>query len=153
MKNIIVVFGLLLALIAGYNWIAGPRDPVWRVKLSNGSAFTLASTILARGDIRGCGDLRVTSQYPGLFQIEVLCNGQRSHTITYKPSFEVDGNHVEFTWLERAYCIKLPDGKWEQSYLHFREAANSAEALSNKFQTPILIYSAASILSYLQQLF
>ena len=119
MKSFIVV--LLAVGIIGflYGKLFGLRDPEWSVKLSDDTAFTLAATILARADIKGCGNLKIERQYPRSFEINVLCNGSRSHSVTYKPSFEVDGKHVEFTWLEKAYCIKLPDGKWDSAYLDF----------------------------------
>jgi len=125
-----------------YERLFGLRDPEWTVKLSDDAAFTLAATILMRAGIEGCGDLEVRNQYPRFFEIEVLCNGSRSHSIEYKPSFAVDGKHVQFTWLDKAYCVKLPNGEWENAYLDFDKAGKSALELSNSLQAPTKIYAA-----------
>lgn len=72
----------------------------------------------------------------------VLCNGSKSHEICYKPSFKVDNQHIEFSWLERAYCIQNPDGGWESAHIEFDEAVETALALSRKNDLSYKIFAA-----------
>lgn len=110
--------------------------------LSEADAFTMASIILARGDVTGCGDLRIVSQSPGR-AIRVECGTGESikkYRVSYYPDFEIDFRPVSDRSslsglmneerLARIHCVQFPDGTWEKSYLREMDAMRRAEEIS-----------------------
>lgn len=137
-------FLLIVLTVAGiYNWLtSGRREPSLLVALSDQDAFTMASLILARGKVTGCGDLRVLSQFPGR-SIRVECgsgDSSRKYRVSYYPDFEVDYKPVADRGsvsglmneerLARIHCVQFPDGTWEKSYLRETDALRRAQEIS-----------------------
>jgi hypothetical protein len=135
---------LIVLIVAGaYNWFtSGSREPSLYVTLSDDDAFTLASMILARGRVTGCGDLRVVGQSPGR-AIRVECGRDdtvEEYRVTYYPDFEVDFRPVADRGsmsglmneerIARIHCVQYPDGSWEKSYLRETDALRRAEEIS-----------------------
>lgn len=129
------------------------RPAEWSVPLSPDDAFRLSAIILARGDIRGCGQFEVKSQHPRWHEIEVECGSAgntRTHRLEYWPKFTVDGKSVsdsawDDTWLSKAYCVKRPDGAWDMAYIELGDAHDRAQALSAEVGHPIRFYAADSL--------
>lgn len=137
------IFLIVLTIAGIYNWItSGSRKPSLSVNFSDADAFTMASMILARGKVTGCGDLRVISQSPGR-AIRVECGSGESvkeYRISYFPDFEIDFKPVadrnsmsglmNEERLARIHCVRFPDGTWEKSYLREMDAMRRAEKIS-----------------------
>ena len=131
------------------------RDPVWSMELSDKDARSLASTILAQGQVRGCSLFTVTEQHPRLKQITVTCSdgagGRQTHDLRYAPDFSVDGtrtssSRLESMYVSNAYCVKRADGTWDKAYLDPYEAATRAERLSRQDGAGARVYEANSLI-------
>lgn len=131
------------------------RDPVWSMELSDKDARSLASTILAQGQVRGCGLFTVTEQHPRLKQITVTCSdgagGRQTHDLRYAPDFSVDGtrtssSRLESMYVSNAYCVKRADGTWDKAYLDPYEAATRAERISRQDGAGARVYEANSLI-------
>lgn len=134
---------VVVMIAAAYNWVtSGSHEPSLSLNLSDDDAFTLASMILSRGKVSGCGDMRVVGQSPGR-TIQVECrrgDTVRQYRVTYYPDFEVDFEPIadrtsisglmEEERLARIHCVQYPDGSWEKSYLRESDALRRAEEIS-----------------------
>ncbi len=146
---------LFVALLIGgaYNWLtAGSREPDLSVPLADEDAFTLASTILARGKVTGCGDFRVVSQsFGGVIRVECgRGKTAKEHRISYFPDFEVDWEPVadrnsmsgllNEERLARIHCVQLPDGTWDKAYLRESDALRRAEEMSAELKKGATVF-------------
>jgi hypothetical protein len=134
---------VVVAIAGAYSWAtSGSREPSLSLNLSDEDAFTLASMILSRGKVPGCGDLRVVGQSPGK-AIQVECGSGdtfKEYRVSYFPDFEVDFKPVadrtsmsglmDEERLARIHCVQYPDGSWEKSYLRESDAMRRAEEIS-----------------------
>lgn len=144
---------IVLTLAGVYNWLtSGSREPSLSVAFSDDDAFTMATMILARGNVTGCGDLRVVSQSPGR-SIRVACGSGDSveeYRVSYFPDFEVDFKPVadrssmsslmNEERLARIHCVQFPDGTWEKSYLREMDAMRRAEEISTEMNEGATVF-------------
>jgi hypothetical protein len=152
MGKIFTVTAIVLTTAASYNWImSGSREPSLTVNLSDDDAFTLASMILARGKVLGCGDMRVVGQLQRTIKVECGHGDRvREFSVTYYPDFEVDFEPVadrttfagimDEERLARIHCVQYPDGSWEKSYLRESDARRRAEEISNELNAAATVF-------------
>lgn len=91
----------------------------------------------------------MVSQQPISREITVSCNdGDRrtQHVVRYYPYLRVDGRDTNTNPWERrglgdAYCVKTPDGKWDQAFIDKGKARKRAVELSELANKPARIYA------------
>ena len=133
------------------------RDPEWTVEINDRDAFRLAATILGRGQVSGCGDFRVRSQYPGMQTIVVECGPDNdTKFLEYWPELAVDGRPVTRDPWEKAalgsvYCVKHPSGEWDKAYLSLSDAYRRAIRLSTEHDEAVRIYDSESLMYWTTQ--
>ena len=140
----ISLFLLAIGLIG-----CGREEPYFDVYLHEDDAFTVASLVLTEGRTRGCGDFKVVRQFPRSKSIYVECNDgttKKEHEVKFFPSFRVDGrettsNAWDRRWLQRLYCVKSPNGKWDKAFIKLDDAKRRAEELSATANKESHIYS------------
>lgn len=142
---LVVAIGVMMAFRS-----CTKRDLEWTVNLDRDDAFTIASVILGQGQVRGCGDLEVTSVFSRSKEVAVKCGNGRSHTLTWFPVFKIDGRTPDrLVWdqpsLQRLFCVKNDSGSWHAAYLEPEKAIAYAEAQSVRTGSATRIYRSDNL--------